>query len=186
VALQNGKAAVAEVTDIQPAHPATFDEAKAEAHTKAAKEKLDKLLASKAAELAAAARANGGDLAKAAKVMKIDVKNSGDVDRQGAIEGVGTASTVPDAFTKPVGSILGPQSVTGGQLVAKVVSKTPANLNDLPAQMTTIRNEIKQQKQRDRAQLFQEGLKSKLTADGKLKIHQDAINRIVQSYGQRG
>jgi len=186
VALQNGKAAVAEVTDIQPAHPATFDEAKAEAHTKAAKEKLDRLLASKAAELAAAARANGGDLAKAAKVMKIDVKNSGDVDRQGAIEGVGTASTVPDAFTKPVGSILGPQSVTGGQLVAKVVSKTPANVNDLPAQMTTIRNEIKQQKQRDRAQLFQEGLKSKLTADGKLKIHQDAINRIVQSYGQRG
>jgi peptidyl-prolyl cis-trans isomerase D len=186
VSLQNGKAAIAEVTDIQPAHPATFDEAKAEAHSKAAKEKLDKLLAAKAAELAAAAKANGGDLAKAAKEMKIDVKNSGDVDRQGAIEGVGTASTVPDAFTKPVGSILGPQSVTGGQLVAKVVSRTPANVNDLPAQMTTIRNELKQQKQRDRAQLFQEGLKSKLTADGKLKIHQDAINRIVQSYGQRG
>jgi hypothetical protein len=45
-----------------------------------------------------------------------------------------------------------------------------------------IRDELKQQKQRDRAQLFQDGLRSRLTADGKLKIHQDVINRIVQGY----
>jgi peptidyl-prolyl cis-trans isomerase D len=182
VALASGKAVIAEVTDVQPAHPASFEEAKADARSKAAKDKLDKLLVVKANELVAATKANGGDLEKAAKELKIDVKNSGDVDRQGAIESVGTASTIPDAFTKPVGTILGPQSVTGGQLVAKIVARTPASINELPAQLNAIRDELKQQKQRDRAQLFQEGLKSRLLADGKLKIHQDVINRIVQSY----
>jgi hypothetical protein len=126
----------------------------------------------------------GGDLEKAAKELKIDVKTSEDVDRQGAIESVGTASTIPDAFTKPVGTILGPQQIASGQLVAKIVSKTPANIVDLPAQMIAIRDELKQQKQRDRAQFFQEGLKAKLTADGKVKINKDVITRIVQSYNK--
>jgi peptidyl-prolyl cis-trans isomerase D len=182
VALQNGKALVAAVTDVQPAHQATFDEAKADVKTQAGKEKMAKLVAEKAKELAAKTQSMGGDLEKAAKSMNIEVKTSQDVDRQGAIESVGTASTITDAFTKPVGTILGPQSIATGQLVAKIISKTPADLSLLPVQMAAIRDELKQQKQRDRAQLFQEGLKSKLTADGTLKIHQDVINRIVQSY----
>ncbi len=182
VALANGKALVAAVTDVQAAHQATFDEAKADAKSRAGKEKMDKLLAEKAKELAAKTQSMGGDLEKAAKSMNIEVKTSQDVDRQGAIESVGTASTIPDAFTKPVGTILGPQTLATGQLVAKIVGKTPADLSLLPAQMAGIRDELKQQKQRDRAQLFQDGLKSRLTATGTLKIHQDVINRIVQSY----
>jgi peptidyl-prolyl cis-trans isomerase D len=184
VTLADGRAVIAEVTDIQPAHPASFEEAKSDARSRAAKDKLDKLLSSKAAELVAKANSMGGDLEKAAKEMKIDVKTSEDVDRQGAIESVGTASTIPDAFSKPVGSILGPQQLTGGQLVAKIVSKTPANIVDLPAQMSAIRDELKQQKQRDRAQFFQEGLKARLTADGKVRINKDAVARIVQSYNK--
>jgi peptidyl-prolyl cis-trans isomerase D len=185
ITLQNGKAVIATVTDVQPAHPASFEEAKADAKIKAGKDKLDKLLASKAAELVARTQALGGDIEKAAKELKIDLKTSTDVDRQGAVEAVGTASTIPDAFSKPVGTILGPQTITGGQLVAKIVSKTPANLAELPAQMASIRDELKQQKQRDRAQLFQEGLKSRLVADGKVKIHQDVISRIVASYSSK-
>jgi hypothetical protein len=186
ISLQNGKAAIATLTGIQPAHPASFDEAKADAHSRAGKEKMDKVLAAKVAELVAKVNSLGGDFDKAAKEMKIEVKTSGDVDRQGAIEGVGTASTITGAFEKPIGSILGPQSVSGGQFVGKLIMKTPASVIDLPAQMTSIREELKQQKQRDRAQLFQEGLKARLVADGKVKIHQDVINRIVQSYGPRG
>jgi peptidyl-prolyl cis-trans isomerase D len=185
VSLQNGKAAIAVENDVQPAHPSTFDEAKADARTRAGKEKMDRILAAKAKELADKVNANGGDLQKAAKEMKIEVKTSGDVDRQGAIEAVGTASTIPGAFDKPVGTIFGPLPVSGGQLVAKLLAKTPASIVELPAQMNAIRDELKQQKQRDRAQLFQEGLKARLTSDGKVKINQDVITRIVQSYSQR-
>ena len=185
VSLQNGKAVIATVTAVEPAHPSSFDEAKADAKSRAGKEKMDKVLADKAKELIAKVNSLNGDLEKAAKEMKLDLKTSQDVDRQGAIEAVGTASTIPDVFVKPVGSIFGPQAVSGGQMVAKLVSKTPANIVDLPSQMNAIRDELKQQKQRDRAELFSEGLKSRLTADGKVKIHQDVIDRIVKSYNTR-
>jgi peptidyl-prolyl cis-trans isomerase D len=182
VALQNGKAVVVEVTDVQPARQASFEEAMADVKTRAGKDKLDKLIADKAKELVSKTQEIGGDLEKAAKAMNIEVKTSADVDRQGTIETVGTASSIPDAFAKPVGTIIGPISVPTGQAVVKVVAKTPADMLALPLMSNGIRDELKQQKQRDRAQLFQEGLRSRLTADGKLKIHQDVINRIVQSY----
>lgn len=184
VTLQNGKAVIAILTGIQPAHPASFEEAKADARSRANKEKMDKVLAAKAAELVSKTNSLGGDLEKAAKEMKIELKTSNDVDRQGAIEAIGNASTITGVFEKPVGSIFGPQLVSGGQMVAKLIAKTPANIVDLPSQMTAIREDLKQQKQRDRSQFFQDGLKSKLTAEGKVKIHQDVINRIVQSYGR--
>lgn len=182
VVLQDGKAVLAEVTDVQPMHPATFEEARAEARSKATQEKLNKILGDKATELASKAQSMGGDLEKAAKSMNLELKTSPDVDRQGAIESVGTASSVPDAFTKPVGSIVGPVTVTGGRLVAKILSKTPANMAELSAQAEAIRTELRQQRSRDRAQLFQEGLKDRLKADGKLKVYQDVVNRIVSAY----
>jgi len=184
VTLQNGKAVIAILTGIQPSHPSSFEEAKGDARSRANKEKMDKVLAAKAGELVSKTNALGGDLEKAAREMKIELKTSGDVDRQGAIEAIGTASTIPGVFEKPVGSIFGPQLVSGGEMVAKLIAKTPANIVDLPSQMTAIREDLKQQKQRDRGQLFQDGLKAKLTAEGKVKIHQDVINRIVQSYGR--
>ena len=182
VMVANGKAVIAEVTNIQTPRQASFDEAKTDIKTAAGKSKLDKLIANKGKELLAKTQEMGGDLEKAAKAMKIDVKTSSDVDRQGTIESVGTASTIPDAFEKPVGTLIGPVAVPGGQLIAKVISKTPADMLALPLMSNSIRDELKQAKQRDRAQLFQDGLRTRLIADGKLKIHQDVINRIVQSY----
>jgi peptidyl-prolyl cis-trans isomerase D len=182
VMVANGKAVIAEVTNIQTPRQASFDEAKTDIKTAAGKSKLDKLIADKGKELLAKTQEMGGDLEKAAKAMKIDVKTSSDVDRQGTIESVGTASTIPDAFEKPVGTLIGPVAVPGGQLIAKVISKTPADMLALPLMSNSIRDELKQAKQRDRAQLFQDGLRTRLIADGKLKIHQDVINRIVQSY----
>ena len=185
VVLPGNKVVLASALDYQPARQASFEDAKAEVRNKASQEKLQKIIADKAKELVAKTQAMGGDLEKAAKEMGIEVKTSPDVDRQGAIEGVGSASTVPDAFTKPDGAVFGPVSVTGGQLVAKVIAKTPANMADLAAQRETIRTELKQKKTTDRATLFEEGLKKRLTAEGKLKVHQDVLARLVQNYTTR-
>ena len=104
------------------------------------------------------------------------------MDRQGAIESVGTASSVAEAWSKPEGSLLSPLNVTGGKLVAKVVAKIGANMAELAVQAETIKNELRQQKARERAQLFQDGLKDKLKADGKLKINDDVMKRILANY----
>jgi peptidyl-prolyl cis-trans isomerase D len=183
--LPGGKVVLASVTDYQAPHPATYEEAKAEARNKAGQDKLQAVVASKASALAARAQALGGDLQKAGKEMGIEIKTSTDVDRQGAIEGVGQATSLEGAFSKPVGSLIGPVSISGNQVVAKVVSQTPADISGISAQLDTIRTELKQQKARDRAQLFEDGLRKRLEQEGKLKVHQDVVTRLVKSYTTR-
>jgi len=186
IVLPGNKIAVASVTDYQPARQATLEEAKADVRNKASQEKLQQIVLDKAKELFAKTQAMGGDLGKAAKEMGLEMKTSPDVNRNGAIEGIGNASGIPDAFTKPVGALLGPFAVTGGRAVARVVAQIPADLSALPAQSASIREELKQQKSRDRTTLFEDGLKKRLQDQGKLKIHQDAITRLVQTYSTRG
>jgi peptidyl-prolyl cis-trans isomerase D len=182
VVLAGNRVAIAEVTDYQPAHQASLEEAKAEVRAKAREEKVQTILTQKANELEAKAKSLNGDLEKAGKEMGIEVKTSDDVNRSAAIEGVGSASSLPDAFTKPDGSLVGPVSVPGGRVVAKIVAKVPADLAQLSAQSSTIREELKQQKIRDRQTMFEDGLKRRLQDEGKLKIHQDVITRLVQTY----
>jgi len=186
IVLPGNKIAVASVTDYQAPRQATLEEAKADVRNKASQDKLQQILQTKSKELFDKAQAMGGDLAKAAKEMGVEVKTSPDVNRNGAIEGIGNASTIPDAFTKPLGALLGPFAVVGGRGVAKVVARIPADLSTLPAQSASIRDELKQQKIRDRSALFEDGLKKRLQEQGKLKIHQDAITRLVQTYSTRG
>jgi len=186
IVLPGNKIVVVSVTDYQPARQATLDEAKADVRNRASQEKLQKLLAEKASELMAKAQSLGGDLEKAGKEMGIEVKTSMDVDRQGAFEGVGSASSVPDAFTRPEGSLFGPVMVANSQqLVARVIARTPANPADLEKQMAGIHAELKQKKASDRSTLFEEGLKKRLTEEGKLKINQAALNRLLQNYTNR-
>jgi peptidyl-prolyl cis-trans isomerase D len=182
IVLPGNKIAVAVVTDFQPVRQATFEEAKAEVRNKASQDKLQQILLAKGKELFDKTQAMGGDLAKAAKEMGVEVKTSPDVNRNAAIEGIGNASAIPDAFTKPLSALLGPFAVVGGRGVAKIVARTPADLSELPAQSSAIREELRQQKARERATLFEDGLKKRLQEQGKLKIHQDAITRLVQTY----
>jgi peptidyl-prolyl cis-trans isomerase D len=184
VVLPGNKVAVVEVTDYQASRPATLEEVKDDVRNKASQDKLQDIVAKKAAELFS--KAQGGDLAKAAKDMGLEVKTSPDVNRTAAIEGIGTASSIPDAFTKPVGAIIGPVAVPGGRVVAKIVAKTPADVSELPAQTSTIRDELRQSKTRDRNTMFEEGVKKRLQDEGKLKIHQDVITRLLASFNQRG
>ncbi len=158
---------------------------KTEVKDKAQQAKLQKIVATKAADLVSKTQSMGGDLEKAAKSMSITLKTSGDVSRQDPIETVGSASSVPDLFTKPVGTILGPDSLSGGQLVAKILAITPADAAGLVLQRAKIVDDLKQQKIRDRVTFFQAGLRDSLTASGKLKIHQDVIDQILASYRQR-
>lgn len=200
IVLPGDKVAVATVTDFQPAHQATLEEASAQIRNKASAEKLQQVMLEKGKELFDKTQALGGDLDKAAKAMGLEVKTSMEVSRSTVIDGVGQASAIPDAFTKPVGSVVGPFAVVGGRGVAKILEKIPADLSELPAQTSAIRDELRQQKARDRGALFQDGLKVRLEASCSawqwlatrwtggcpvLRVHQDVITRLVQSYSQR-
>jgi hypothetical protein len=129
------------------------------------------------------AKAMGGDLAKAAKSMGLEVKTSPDFDRAGNVEGIGIASYVSEGFSKPDGTVFGPVGTPdGGTIVAKVISHGDADLSQLAAQRSTIRDEIKSQRARERNTLFESGVKDALIKQGKIKIHQDVITRLIGNY----
>jgi peptidyl-prolyl cis-trans isomerase D len=179
----NTKIAMAVCTAEIPAHPSSFDEVQSKVHDAVVRDMLAKLVDQRATQLIDKARGNGNDLEAAAKSMGLEVKTSDAVDRAGAIEGLGSAGMLPDAFSKPVGSIIGPNGVAAdSKIVAKVIEKIPADLSGLESQRLAIRDQIKGQKGQSRNALFEDGVKNALIKEGKIKIHQDVIDRLLASY----
>jgi len=178
----NNKTVLAMVTDVVPAHPSSFEEVQGQIRDLIVNNRSLAAVQKHANELVEKAKAMG-DLAKAAKSMGLDAKTSNEVDRSGNIEGIGAASYITDAFTKPDGTVIGPVGVPdGGTIVARVVSHSGADLSQMAAQRSTIRDEIKSQRARERYTLFESGVKDMLIKQGKIKIHQDVITRLIANY----
>lgn len=179
----NNKVAVALVTDVTPAHPSSFEEVQAQVKDTMVQNRSVAAVQRHAQELMEKANAMGGDLAKAAKSMGLEVKTTPEFERTGSIEGVGSASYLSGAFDKPNGAIFGPSGTPdGATLIGKVLSHVAPDPSLLAAQRTTIRDELKSQRAKDRATLFEAGIKDALVKSGKIKIHQDVIDRLVASY----
>jgi peptidyl-prolyl cis-trans isomerase D len=177
------KIALAMVNDVIPAHPSSFEEVQNQIRDLVTTNRSVAVVQKHANELVEKAGALGGDLEKAAKSMGLETKTSNEVDRAGNIEGIGLASYLSEGFSRPDGSILGPMSVPdGGTIVAKVISHSSADLSQLGAQRAIIRDEIKSQRARERNTLFETGVKDMLIKQGKIKIHQDVINRLIGNY----
>jgi len=177
------KVAVARVDEIVPPRPSTLQEVESQIKETISGRRAETVLRKHADELVAKTKEMGGDLAKAAKSMGLEVKTSADVDRNGNIDGLGPASYISEGFGKPDGTLI-PAVTTPdrGTVIAKVVSHVDADMAGLAAERPTIRDEIKSQRARDRNMLFESGVKDALIKSGKIKIHQDVINRLLASY----
>ncbi|HUI56048.1 MAG TPA: peptidyl-prolyl cis-trans isomerase [Bryobacteraceae bacterium] len=182
VALGGNKLVLAEVTGITPGRPATLDEVKSQVHDALVSNKLMYLVQDKAKQLADAAKANGGDLAKAAKAMGLEAKTTEPFKRQATVEGLGPASYVEEAFNVPVGTVLNPIPMAEGTAVVKLIEHDSADMSKLPEQRAGIRDQIKSEKARERNTMFEAGLVDELTRQGVIKPHNDVIKRIIASF----
>lgn len=182
VALQGNKIALAVVTNVVPGRAAAFEEVQSQVRDRVIQNRLSVAVQNKAAELVANAKSMGGDLAKAAKSMGLEVKTSDEFMHSGEIAGLGSAAYFQEAFSRPVGAVFGPVAVTDSTVVAKVVARVEPDMSKLAEQRSTIRDQIKSEKARDRNVLFEAGVKDELERKGKLKIHQDVIKRLISGY----
>jgi peptidyl-prolyl cis-trans isomerase D len=182
VALPPNRVVMAVVTNVIPRHPSSFEEAQGRIREALQKQKLDRLVNKRADELVAKAQAMNGDLEKAAKSLGLEVKTPDAFDRQGAVEGLGQAAYVGQAFAKPDGAVFGPVSVPDGRVVGKVLSHVPADMSQFAAQRSGLRDELKSKKARERDELFEAGLREQLIKEGKVKIHQSVVDRLVANY----
>lgn len=183
VSVPGNRMIMAVITNIFPAHPATFEEAEAQVRPALIFDRASRLAVQKADELAAKVKADNGDLKKAAQSMGLAVTEAPAFTRNGAIEGLGSPDAIPETFTKPVGTVFGPTVIGSFRVVGKITERIDANMTDLPAQADAIRDDIKHTKARERDALFEDGIREKLLKDGKIKIHQDVMKRLAGYQG---
>lgn len=176
------KLAVAVVTAVFPARPSELSEVEGHIKSLLDQKKLADVVTKKAQEALEQAR-TAGDLKPVAKALGAEIKTTQEFTRNGAAEGIGSAVLLSDAFSKPVGTIFGPvPTALGNRIICKLVSRTPADMTKLGEQQEAIRNELKNQKARDRLQLFQDSIRSALSRSGKIKIHGTAVDRIANTF----
>jgi peptidyl-prolyl cis-trans isomerase D len=182
--LQSGgtKLAVAVVTNINPVRAPDFAEVEARVRAGYAQDKGTTVVAEKSKKAAEMAKANGGDLRAIAKSMGLEIKYTDLFTRNGAVEGLGGAAYLSEAFDKPVGTVLGPIFAGNQTIVAKVSEKQAGDMAKFAAEREGLVNQLKGKKSAERQSLLQDSILNTLIQQGKIKKHQDVINRLMSRY----
>jgi peptidyl-prolyl cis-trans isomerase D len=181
--MQSGeKLVVAEVTSVNPIHVADFSDVEAQVRTRYTTERAAQLATDRANKAAEIAKSNGGDLNATAKAVGLEAKISTPFNRTGAVEGLGDARYMGDAFDKPVGTVIGPLNVGTQTVLVKIVEKVKPDLSQMGKERDTIVMQLKKKKSNERADLLRDSVVAYLTQKGKVKIHQDVMERLQARY----
>jgi peptidyl-prolyl cis-trans isomerase D len=175
------KLLVAAVTAVNPPHPAEFSEVEAAVRTNLLQLRAVDLAKEKSAKAAELIKQNG-DVKAAAKAVGAEVKSTDFFTRSGAAEGLGSAAVLGDVFSKPVGTVFGPMNVGSQTIVGKVVDRQGADMNKFAAEREQIVLQLKSKKAADRQSLLQDSVLSDLIQRGKVKKHQQVIDRLIGQY----
>lgn len=181
--MQSGeKLVIAEVSSVNPPHVADFSEVQAQVRTRYDSEKAVQLATDKANKAAEIAKANGGDMKAAAKAVGLEAKTSAPFNRNGAVEGLIDARYLGDAFDKPVGTVIGPLNVQTQTVLVKIVDRTAPDMSKIGQERELIVHQLKDKKSRERFDLLRDSVVAYLTQKGKVKIHQDVMERLQARY----
>jgi peptidyl-prolyl cis-trans isomerase D len=169
------------------ARPSDFIEVHDKVRDDYVRDKSKDLAEAKAKE--AAERLNKGeDINTIAKSMKLDAVTTNFFGRSDAVDGLGQAVYIEAAFTKPVGTILGPTEIPPGshtQVVSRVDAKLGADPAAMAAEKAQLTQQLKSRKANQAASLLADSILTKLTSEGKVKSHAEAIQRAISTYTQR-
>jgi peptidyl-prolyl cis-trans isomerase D len=182
--LPANRLAVVVLNSKTPSRQADFAEVADQVKQAVTNSKAQDLALAKAKEAADRIKA-GEDMEKVAKSYKLEVTTTNPFIHDDAVEGLGSAVYVEDAFTKPVGSVLGPTMIQGRNVVSKVLARDEADPSLLAGEREAIVLKLKQEKAQQRNTLFMDSIFSKLAAEGKAKMYPDAIARVTASYREK-
>jgi hypothetical protein len=170
------------VTAVHPERQAELGEVEDQIRQQLITEKANALFQEKRQLIANVVTAAGGDLKKIASSIGAKIETSEDITRSGTVEGFGGAVYVSDIFKAEAGDLVGPVDAMGRTIVAKVIKKTPADLTLLAVERTTILEQLQSQRARERRELFEDGIVANLINEGKLKINDATIQRLVSIF----
>ncbi|HEY1207168.1 MAG: peptidylprolyl isomerase [Bryobacteraceae bacterium] len=176
---QGDRLVVAVVTSVTPSRQAELSEVEGQVRAALTKLKVSDTAKQTANEVLAKVKGSGGDFQKVAQQMGLEVKTTQAFGPDGAADGIGTASSLPLAFEQPAGSVFGPLLLDGKQFVCRVAEKVPADMTKFEAQRADIQAALKERKGREQVELFVDSVRTALIREGKIKIHQQVVDRVI-------
>jgi peptidyl-prolyl cis-trans isomerase D len=176
-----GKAAFVVVTNIIAPRDSQYAEVEADVQQKYTATESSRL-AQDAAKSALERARKGESLQAIAKGYGLTVKTAAPFTIDGAAEGIGSATLLESAFKAKAGDAIGPIAAQGGEFICKVTTKTEADMSQYAANRDSIVQGLQSQKQSIQEPLFRDSVVSELKRRGKIKLNQDAINRMVGSF----
>jgi peptidyl-prolyl cis-trans isomerase D len=172
--------AIFKVDDVKAAHAPNFDEFKPTLLTDYRQEKLPQLLASKTNELAEKARADGNDLAKAAKELGASLKSSDLIGRSGQVPDIGQLSSVaPQLFDLNIGQISNPINTARNGIVAKVVDKQQPTADEITKNLDQTRETLVGQRRDEMFEVFVTTLVDKYQKEGRIRVNKKVQSALV-------
>jgi peptidyl-prolyl cis-trans isomerase D len=176
-----GKDAFAVVKNVVTARNAEFSEVQNEVIQKYTDAEASRL-AQDAAKGAADRAKKGESLEAIGKAFGVAVKTAPPFSPDGAAEGIGPATLFPGLFNDKVGDVVGPVSAQSSQFVCKVSDRIPADMSQFAKNKDSVVQSLTQQRQTVQQPLFRDTVVTELKRRGKVKINQEAMNRLVGSY----
>jgi hypothetical protein len=178
LSLPANRLVVAVLTGRTPSRPAIYEDVESKVRDRYVGDKAIGVATAKAKEAAEKIRA-GADMEKVAKEYKLEVSSPAEFGRTDSVEGLGQANSVKEAFTAPVGTVIGPVDVLNKQVIYKVAGRTAADLSALAAEKETIRSTLRQTKAQERLSLFMDSVRNTLTTQKKLKVNNELVLKIA-------
>ncbi len=184
VSLPMDRLAVVVLKSRTPARLATLDEVKDQVRQAFILTKAKEIAADKAKEAAERLK-KGEDMNAVAKSYKLDVTTSSLFGSADSVEGLGQAVYVADAFSKPIGTVLGPTEINGAETVSKVLEQQRGDPGLLAALRPQLVQDLKKQKATTALELLEDSVITDLVKAGKLKRNDKAINELAATYAPK-
>jgi len=182
MAVQNDEGyAIPSVVDIQPAHDASFDEAKPRVLADVKLEKANQLAAEKSKEVEEAVK-SGKDLATLSRIAGMDVKTSEPISRGGSLPEFGAiADRDKEIFSLPLGKPGTPSTVASKTLVFAVKERKPLDPEEVKKGLDTARAALLSTKREMYFSSWVQDAQKKMQDGKSIKVNQDAITQIVDA-----
>ncbi len=181
VTLPGDRAAVAVLDKRTPGRQSTLEEAKAGIRETLLTAGAAKLVADRAKEAAERVK-KGENMEAVAKALGAKFDGATNFGITDSVPGIGPAILLQDAFTKGVGTVIGPSIMQARTVVAKVISKTDADMAGLAGERETLLTQLKTQRaQQQTNPLLMDSILRKYTADGDVTVNEAAVQQIIGS-----
>ena len=169
------------LTEIAPAHPASFEEAQTKVATDVKAEKVQLLATEKGNQVQELIKA-GKDLATAAKTVGAEIKTSELLTRGASVPDFGSiAEFDKEIFSLPIGKAGTPSTISGKTFAFSVKERQEINPEEMKKSMETVRTEVVPGKREQYFSAYMQEIRKKMETNKEIRINESILTQLAQT-----